>query len=238
MMPKLRIETSVKLTMLKLTAFALLVFVLGATGATLEKAPTPEAVLDELRAGNAHHVAHQYTHPHQTSARQRELAQGQHPHAVILSCSDSRVPPEVVFDQGLGDLFVVRVAGNVAGDHELASIEYAVEHLHSPLVVVLGHQSCGAVTAAAEGGHAPGHLPALLHAIQPAVEKARAMQGDLIGNAVKTNVDMAVDQVREDPVLATPLKQGQLRVVGAVYSLETGKVTWGSLAATEAAAAH
>ena len=193
---------------------------------TAAKPPTADAVLHELEAGNQRHVAHRYTHPHQTPMRLHELVAGQHPHAVILSCSDSRVPPEVVFDQGLGDLFVVRVAGNVAGDHELASIEYAVDHLHCPLVVVLGHQNCGAVTAAVEGGHAPGHLPALLADIAPAVEKARGKSGDLVANAVKANVDEAAAHVRADPELDGPLKSGALKVVGAVYSLESGKVTW------------
>jgi carbonic anhydrase len=203
-------------------ALVVLAFLPGLAAA----ADTPDAALARLKTGNQHHVAHRYTHPHQTSVRQHELVAGQHPIAVILSCSDSRVPPEVVFDQGLGDLFVVRVAGNVAGDHELASIEYAVEHLHCPLVVVMGHASCGAVTAAVEGGHAPGHLPQLLHEIEPAVEKARGMPGDLVANTVKANVNEAVAHVRASPVLAEPLKSGALRVVGAVYSLDSGKVTW------------
>lgn len=225
--------------MLNLEAFVVLVVLSGTASVASHGTLTPETVLAELKAANEHHVSHRYTHPHQTPARQRELVQGQHPHAVILSCSDSRVPPEVVFDQGLGDLFVVRVAGNVAGDHELASVEYAVEHLHCPLVVVLGHQSCGAVTAAVEGGHAPGHLPALLEAIQPAVDKARKVSGNLVENAVDTNVDLAVDEVRASPVLAGPLAKGELRVVGAVYSLDTGKVAWRSTnPAHPAAGAH
>jgi carbonic anhydrase len=207
--------------------FFILAFVPVVAAAATE---TPDAVLHQLKVGNQHHVTHRYTHPHQTSMRQHELIAGQHPVAVILSCSDSRVPPEVVFDQGLGDLFVVRVAGNVAGDHELASIEYAVEHLHCPLVVVMGHQGCGAVTAAVEGGHAPGHLPQLLADIQPAVEKARNMSGDLVANAVQANVDEAVAHVRASPVLAEPLRAGRLRVVGAVYSLERGTVTWDAAA--------
>ena len=115
---------------------------------------TPDAVVAELKIGNAHHVRHQYQHPHETRARQRELVAGQHPHAEILSCADSRVPPEIIFDQGLGDLFTVRVAGNVATDVEIGSLEYGAEHLHIPLLVVLGHESCGAVTAAVQGGAA------------------------------------------------------------------------------------
>src|SRR3954453_16911005 len=105
--------------------------------------PTADAVLRELKAGNDHHVAKRYQHPHQSAERQRELSSSQHPHATILSCADSRVAPEIVFDQGLGDLFDVRVAGNVAGDTEIGSLEYAAEHLDVPLFVVVGHQKCG-----------------------------------------------------------------------------------------------
>src|SRR5262249_27440652 len=145
----------------------------------------------------------------------------------ILSCADSRVAPEIIFDQGLGDLFDVRVAGNIAGDPELASIEYAAEHLQVPLVVVMGHQKCGAVTAAAEGGEAHGHLPALIEAIRPAVEKAKGLPGDHIENAVRINVENVVRQLREsEPVLKELVGKQQLRIVGAVYSLDTGKVDW------------
>ena len=192
-----------------------------------EKAPTADAVIAELKAGNEHHASKHYAHPHQTAARQRELASGQHPHATILSCADSRVAPEIIFDQGLGDLFDVRVAGNIAGDPELASIEYAAEHLQVPLVVVMGHQKCGAVTAAAEGGEAHGHLPALIEAIRPAVEKAKGLPGDHIENAVRINVENVVSQLREsEPVLKELVGKQQLRIVGAVYSLDTGKVDW------------
>jgi carbonic anhydrase len=181
----------------------------------------------ELKAGNDHHVAKRYQHPHQTAARQRELEATQHPHAIILSCADSRVAPEIILDQGLGDLFDIRVAGNVASDPELASIEYAALHLHTPVLVVMGHQKCGAVTAAAESGEAEGHLPSLLALIRPAVERARTQPGDLIDNAVRLNVENVVRQVRGSaPVLAALVDRGTLMVVGAVYSLDTGKVAW------------
>jgi len=199
----------------------------SASTGTSAAAPTADAVLGELKAGNQRHVKTQYQHPHQTAARRQTLAHGQQPHAVILTCADSRVPPEIVFDEGLGDLFDVRVAGNVAGDAEIASIEYAVEHLHTPLVVVMGHQSCGAVGAAIEGGEAPGHLPSLVNAIAPAVEKARKLHGDLSDNAIRINVEMVVDQLRAShPVLAEAVTSGKLRIVGAVYSLSTGNVAW------------
>ena len=195
--------------------------------AAAEKMPSADAVLLELKAGNDHHVGKRYQHPHQSAARQRELATGQSPHAIILSCADSRVAPEIIFDQGLGDLFDVRVAGNVAGDTELASIEYAAEHLHTPLLVVMGHQKCGAVTAAAESGEAEGHLPALLAFIKPAVASARGRSGDLVENAVRINVENVVRQVRgSKPLLAGLVEHGGLTVVGAVYALDTGRVAW------------
>jgi carbonic anhydrase len=198
-----------------------------APGAKTEDKVTADSVLAELRAGNEHHVAHRYKHPHETADRQRELASGQSPHAEILSCADSRVPPELIFDQGLGDLFIIRVAGNVVSDTELGSLEYGAEHLHVPLLVVLGHQHCGAVTAAVEGGEAEGHIAALVNLLRPAVEKTRGMPGDHVENAVKANVEMVVKQLRTStPVLAKLVSEGKLKVVGAVYSLDTGKVTW------------
>jgi carbonic anhydrase len=188
--------------------------------------PSADAVITELKEGNAHHAAKRYLHPHQTAARQRELVGGQHPHAAILSCADSRVSPEIVFDQGLGDLFDVRIAGNVAGDTEMASLEYAAEHLHCPLVVVMGHQKCGAVSAAVEGGEAPGHLPVLIAAIKPAVDAAAALAGDRVENAVRINVQNVVRLLQNTPVLAEASERAHLKIVGAVYSLDTGKVDW------------
>lgn len=192
-----------------------------------EEKITSDSVLAELKSGNGRHVAHRYQHPHETLDRRRQLVSGQHPHAEILSCSDSRVPPEIVFDQGLGDLFIVRVAGNVASDTELGSLEYGAEHLHVPVIVVLGHESCGAVTAAVQGGPLEGHIAALIDLIKPAVEKTRGMSGDPVANAVRMNVAMVVKQLRSStPVLSELVAQHKLRIVGAVYSIETGSVTW------------
>ena len=188
---------------------------------------TADSMLAELKAGNEHHVRHQYQHPHETATRQRELTNGQHPHAQILGCSDSRVPPEIIFDQGLGDLFVVRVAGNVATDTELGSLEYGAEHLHIPLIVVLGHESCGAVTAAVQGGEVEGHITALVSLLKPAVEKSQGLPGDPVANAVRANVKLVVAQLRASgPILSKLVTEGKLKIVGGVYSLETGKVTW------------
>ena len=186
-----------------------------------------EMALSGLKAGNQRHMNGQYTHPDQTVARRQALTGGQHPHAVVLTCADSRVPPEIIFDQGLGDLFDVRVAGNIAQNDVIASIEYAVEHLHTMLVVVMGHQSCGAVDAAIHGGEPHGHLSTLVNAIHPAVVEARKLKGDLPANATRLNVEMVVKRLRTShPVLAEAVASGKLRIVGAVYSLDTGKVSW------------
>src|SRR5262249_12825798 len=203
---------------------------LGSTTSVGHKAEdkvTADAVLAELKAGNDHHVAHRYQHPHENAERQRQLVAEQNPHAEILSCADSRVPPEIIFDQGLGDLFVVRVAGNVATDTELGSLEYGAEHLHIPLLVVLGHEHCGAVTAAVQGGEVEGHISSLVDLIKPGVDQSRGQPGDPVANAVRTNVENVVKQLRaSNPLLSQLVAQGKLKIVGGVYSLKTGKVTW------------
>ena len=189
--------------------------------------PSADTALAELRAGNSHHVSKKYQRPHQTAARQHALASSQSPHCAILTCADSRVPPEIVFDKGLGDIFDVRVAGNVAGDDETASLEYAAEHLHVPLVVVMGHSDCGALSAALEGGTLPGKLPNLMAALRPAVDQSAHEPGDRLDNAVRDNVVHVVEQLGSgSPVLSHLIETGKLRIVGAVYSLETGKVAW------------
>lgn len=189
--------------------------------------PTAATVLAALKAGNQRHVSAKYTHPHETATYRQGLSAGQHPQASVLTCADSRVAPEIIFDQGLGDLFDVRVAGNVAGNDEIASLEYAAEHLHTPVIVVMGHQKCGAVSAAAEGGEAAGHLSSIITPISLAVEKARKMQGDVVENSVRINVANVVEELRTSkPVLSELVSEGKLTIVGAVYSLDTGKVTW------------
>jgi carbonic anhydrase len=220
----MRLVSAVIVTIILLTLFSQPSL---STGQNAEEKITAESVLAELKTGNKHHVAHRYQHPHETLDRQRQLVSGQHPHAETLSCSDSRVPPEIVFDQGLGDLFTVRVAGNVASDTEIGSLEYGAEHLHVPLIVVLGHESCGAVTAAVQGGPPEGHLGSLIELIKPAVEKTRGMPGDPVSNAVRMNVELVVKQLRSStPILSELVAHGKLRIVGAVYSIETGVVTW------------
>ena len=220
----MRFFSAILLTLILLALFAP---ASRSTAQNTEETITAESVLAELKSGNGRHVKHRYQHPHETVERMRQLVTGQHPHAEILSCSDSRVPPEIVFDQGLGDLFIVRVAGNVATDTELGSLEYGAEHLHIPLVVVLGHESCGAVTAAVQGGPPEGHIAALVDLIKPAVEKTRGTSGDPVANAVRMNVELVVKQLRSStPILSELVAHGKLRIVGAVYSIETGSVTW------------
>ncbi|MCP4106544.1 MAG: carbonic anhydrase [Desulfobacteraceae bacterium] len=187
------------------------------------KMPTPEEALKRLKDGNQRYVEQKLTHPNQTAERRAELSSGQYPYAVILGCSDSRVPPEVIFDQGMGDLFVIRVAGNIADDVVLGSIEYAAEHLHTPLIVVMGHSKCGAVSAVASGTELDGHLPSLGKIIQPAVDKAKGKPGDLVTNAAKTNAEMTADMLRtSEPVLSNLVKAGKVDVVTAYYDLDTG----------------
>ncbi len=213
----------------KLMIGVLLVFSATLAGVShqAEVTITPDSVLAELKEGNADHVEHRYKYPRQTVERRKELVTAQHPHAEILSCADSRVPPEIIFDQGLGDLFVVRVAGNVATDSEIGSLEYGAEHLHIPLLIVLGHESCGAVTAALQGGDPEGHIAALVNLIKPAVDKSRGMAGDPVANAVRINVQLVAQQLRSStPILSELVSHGKLKIVGGVYSLETGKVTW------------
>lgn len=194
-------------------------------GATLLSEVTADQAWEKLMDGNKRYVEAALTHPNQTAARREELARTQKPFAVIVCCSDSRVPPEVVFDQGIGDLFVVRVAGNVVDDVGMGSIEYAAEHLGAPLVVVLGHERCGAVSAAVAGGEFHDHLKEIVAALRPAVEKAMSEQGDVLENAIRANIKMGVAQLQNsEPVLSKRVKEGKLKVVGARYDLDTGKV--------------
>jgi len=185
-----------------------------------------ERFVQRLLEGNKRFADGKPSHPNQTFERREHAAKGQHPFAVVVSCSDSRVPPEIIFDQGIGDLFVVRVAGNILDDAGLGSIEYAAEHLHVSLIMVLGHERCGAVEAAVKGGEAPGHIKSLVGAIQPAVEKARGEHGDLAENAMRTNVKMVVDHLKASkPILEHLVHNGTLTVVGARYDLDDGQVS-------------
>ena len=182
--------------------------------------------LKKLIEGNQKFVGSKMLHQNQSAERREEVAKGQHPIAVIVSCSDSRVPPEIIFDQGLGDLFVIRSAGNLVDDIGLGSIEYAVEHLGVQLIIVLGHERCGAVSAAVQGGEAPGHIAKLIEEINPAVEKAKKQSGDLLENAVLSNINMVVKQLQDsEPILKEFVHSKKLIIVGARYDLDDGVVT-------------
>lgn len=180
--------------------------------------------LEKLIAGNQRYVADQLVHYHQSVSRMRAIATGQHPFAIILGCADSRVPPEIIFDQGLGDLFVIRVAGNILDDAILGSIEYAVEELGTTLVLVLGHERCGAVAATIKHAEVLGHISTLLNAIQPAVERAKTESGDLLNNAVRANIVMVVEELKSSIPVAELVKHERLKVVGAHYNFNRGMV--------------
>jgi carbonic anhydrase len=187
--------------------------------------PTPDQALQQLVQGNARFVGGKVTRPNQTAKRRGEVAKGQRPFAAILSCSDSRVPPEVVFDQGLGDLFVVRVAGNVADDPGIGSLEYAVAVLGAPLVMVLGHSACGAVDATLKGGEFPGRVGSIAKLIAPAVEKAKGQPGNTLANAIHANVALTVDRLKTTtPILSDAVEKKKIRIVGAHYDLASGRV--------------
>ncbi len=193
---------------------------------------SPNEALKELLAGNERFVKGQTQNPRRSPAEFSALAAAQYPEAVIVSCADSRVAPELLFDVGVGDIFVVRVAGNVIGGAGVTvkgSIEYAVAELNVPLIVVLGHSGCGAVKSAMKHIDAkdslPGAINGLVELVKPAVQKSKGMPGDPLENAIAANVQLGVDKLnRLDPIVAPRVKEGKLKVVGGVYDLKSGAV--------------
>jgi carbonic anhydrase len=192
-----------------------------------------DEALRQLLEGNARFVKGQPASPRRSPDDFRALAAAQYPEAVLVSCSDSRVAPEILFDVGVGDIFVVRVAGNVvsgAGVTVKGSIEYAVAELNVPLIMVLGHGSCGAVKAAMkhidDKDSLPGSINGLVELIKPAVTQSKGQPGDALENAIRKNVEIGVAQLKQlDPILAPRVKEGKLKIVGAVYDLRNGAVT-------------
>jgi len=181
--------------------------------------------LRRLVEGNARFVAGRPEHPRQDAAHRRDQCTGQRPLAAIVGCADARVPPEILFDQGVGDLFVLRVAGNVVDDAMLGSLEYAVAHLGTPLIVVLAHASCGAVGAALAGGEHPGHLPAITDAIRPAIEATRGAPGNLAANVTIAHAHAMVERIRRaGPLIAPAVAAGKVEVVALYYELDSGEV--------------
>ncbi|MBI1176702.1 carbonic anhydrase [bacterium] len=201
-----------------------------ATAAPEEDSASPDQILRELKEGNLRFVSDRMIHDLTSLARRSEIAEGQHPGVTILSCSDSRVPPEIIFDKGLGEIFSIRVAGNVADTDEIGSIEYGVGHLHTPILLVLGHTSCGAVTAVAQNAAVGGSIPKLIDNIVPAVLRAKdeaSTPAGIIDAAVRANVWVSIEDIfhRSDEVRQLAVS-GKLRVIGAVYDLQTGIVSW------------
>ena len=193
-----------------------------------ENVLSPEAALDRLMKGNARYVdgvsrRHDFKHEREV------LSGGQNPFAAVLSCADSRIAPEYCFDTARGDLFVCRIAGNFADENMIASLEYAVQVLSTPLIMVLGHELCGAVDAAIKSikddSTLPGHLPALVTALAPAVKAVQGTPGDLLANATRRNVTTNVEKLKDAaPILKSFVDDKKIRVVGGLYALRTGQV--------------
>jgi len=194
---------------------------------------TWEEALSRLKEGNARFIAGRCEHPHADGLRRSETAEkGQHPFAAVVGCSDSRTPVEIIFDQGIGDVFVVRVPGNVCNGDEIGAVEYAVEHLGVPLCAVLGHTRCGAVISVVTGAPLTGHLARLVANIRLSIPRARkehpsADEQDLIEAVVRTNVRQSIaDLSQGSPLLRERAEEGTLKVMGAVYDVASGAVQW------------
>ena len=193
-----------------------------------ENVLSPDAALDRLMKGNARYVEG-VSRRHDFKHEREALSTGQNPFAGILSCADSRIAPEYCFDSARGDLFVCRVAGNFASDDIVASLEYAVQVLNTPLIMVLGHGSCGAVDATIksikDGTTLPGHLPALVNAISPAVKDVQGQAGDMLANAIRRNVMLNVEKLKvAAPILKSFVDDKKIRIVGGIYELKSGSV--------------
>ncbi len=225
-----------------IAACCLLALTCGPVMASASKAskPSPDEAIAMLKAGNERFVTGKATHPHTDSARLALAGkenQGDHAYATLITCSDSRVPVELLFDAGIMDTFVIRVAGNVLDVDEIGSVEYGLAHVNTPVFVVLGHTQCGAVTAVTNAVQGHGHalernIPPLVDNIQPAVKKAIAnhpdAQGkDVIPYAIEENVYQGIEDLfTESPVSRDLVKSGKVKVVGAIYDVGTGKINW------------
>ena len=219
----------------RFAASALGMMLADAAGAKEAKTPpkqqnvlSPDAALKRLMDGNSRYVEG-VSRRHDFKHEREALVGGQNPYAAVLSCADSRIAPEYAFDSGRGDLFVCRVAGNFANDDTIASLEYSIAVLGAPLILVLGHDSCGAVDATIkslkDGKPLPGHIPSLVAAIAPAVKAVSQQSGDVLDNAIRQNVIDTVARLKSaTPILSAALEQNKLKVVGGIYRLASGKV--------------
>ena len=186
---------------------------------------SPAAALERLLAGNQRFVDEACQNPQRSRSRIQEIASDQYPFASILGCADSRVPAEIVFDQGLGDLFVIRVAGNIASQTAIGSLEFATLVLGTQLIVVVGHSGCGAVAAAIKGEPLPGRISSIVEEIKPAIARAKDKIGDLTENTVIANIQRQAHKLVESSILADSIQAGKLKIVGGQYDLQTGKFT-------------
>jgi len=201
------------------------------TACRQSKGHTPDkqkGPLTDLMEGNQRFASHHATHPHSSGERMKSLEAGQHPPVAVISCSDSRVPPEIVFDQGLGDMFVVRTAGNLLGGLEIGSIEYAVEHLGVKHILVMGHRECGAIKAFVEGGNPPGHIRDIVDSIR-AEQEIRKIPGNdknLLEDCIQANILHGIHQLKKQSALIDEkYRKGELQIHGACYDLARGNVT-------------
>lgn len=215
----------------KRTCHSSLLIAVVLSGALAFAGPMAQAAADPsgnplalLKEGNHRFYTDHSMHPHQTHQQLLALATEQHPFVVVVGCADSRVPPEIIFDQGLGDIFDIRTAGHVLAPVVMGSLEYAVEHLHVPLIVVLGHEHCGAVEAAVHHEHPHNHVNSIIKALAPAVRKAEHQPGDRVENAVRNNVRHVLGQIASDDTIQKYIETGQVTLVGGYYHMETGEV--------------
>lgn len=213
----------------RLSGIILSIFILLTFSGFLFAGSAGDEALQKLLDGNKRYVEGKFASKDLSDSRRTEILKGgQHPFATIISCSDSRVPPEHIFDQGLGDIFIVRVAGNVVDPIALGSIEYGVEHVHTPLLMILGHSDCGAVKATIGAkGEPEGNIGAIVKKIQPAVKKAKKKGGsneEVLETAIKENIMNVYADVMKSPIVKELVHEGKLKIVVAEYNLATGKV--------------
>ncbi|WP_107670102.1 carbonic anhydrase [Cyanothece sp. BG0011] len=209
---------------------SLLATVLGSNGtnqpATAQSDLTPEQALAQLMAGNQRFVQNKQKNPNQTTIRLPEVVEGQTPFAAVLSCADSRIPIEILFDRGIGDIFVVRDAGNVATESAIASLEFGTLVLGAKVLMVIGHQDCGAVISTMKQAEVPGSIGVILDNIKPAIDNYLGEENDIeaIKQATQANVLYQVDQLNQSPIIAQLQAENKLKIVGAYASLDTGEI--------------
>lgn len=210
-----------------LLLFTFFISLTGCRSKARPSAPETTEPIVQLMQGNARFAGMHPIHPHESRKRMKEIAGGQHPIAAIVSCSDSRVPPELIFDQGLGDLFVIRTAGNLMGGLEIGSLEYAVEHLGVRQILVMGHKECGALKAFTEKMEAPGHIRDIVDSLNKEEEIRQIPSGDkhLLDACIRANILHGIHQLQEQSVIiAEKIRAKELKVYGALYDLEKGVV--------------